>query len=151
MANATRISNAAAIAACNAIVDLIDAGTPPGKLQIWDDGDGAGQPAGPDTAVADDDTPYNLLAELTLNDSAAFGDAADANPGATATAAAITGDASANKTGTAAWFRVTNAAGTAIIDGSVGLSGCDLNLNSVDIQAGVEVNITSWTVTMPES
>src|SRR5690606_16029959 len=126
-------SNAAAIAACNAIVDLLDDGTPPGLLRIYT----ATQPDGPDTAVSD----QTLLAELTLANPA-FGDAADANPGGRATAGSITGDSSANADGTAAWFRALSEAGDAVIDGSVGTSNADLILGSVSITAGVQVNIT---------
>ena len=142
MALATRISNAAAIAACNAIVDLLDAGAGAATVKIYD----GSQPADPDTAVG----AQTLLAELTCSDPA-FGNAADAAPGGRATAAAVTSDASANATGTAAWFRAADSNGVAIIDGSVGTSGADMNLDSVSIVAGVEVAVTSWTVTMPES
>lgn len=142
MALATRISNAAAKAACDAIVDLIDGGSGPGKLRIYD----GTQPADPDTAVS----TQTLLAELTLSDPA-FGAAADANPGGRATAASITSDSSANATGTASWFRVVDSNDVAIIDGSVGTSGCDLNLNTTSIVAGAQVSVTSWTFTMPES
>ncbi len=142
MAAATRISNAAAIAACNAIVDLIDAGSGAGKLRIYD----GTQPAGPDVAVSD----QTLLAELTLSDPA-FGAAADANPGGRATADTITGDTSANATGTASWFRAVDSDGNAVIDGSVGTSDADLILVTTSIVAGQPVEVTSWTVTMPES
>lgn len=142
MANATRISNAAAKAACDAIVDLIDAGAGAGKLRIYD----GSQPADPDTAVS----TQTLLAELTLSDPA-FGAAADASPGGRATASTITEDSSANATGTASWFRVVDSDGNAIIDGSVGTSGCDLNLVTTSIVATQPVQISSWTVTMPES
>jgi hypothetical protein len=142
MALATRISNAAAIAACDAIVDLIDGGAGAGLLRIYD----GTQPTDPDTAIG----AQNLLAELTLSDPA-FGAAADAAPGGRATASSITTDASANATGTASWFRVVTSAGTAIIDGSVGTSGADLNLNTTSIVLGASVAVTSWTFTVPES
>ncbi len=142
MANNTKISNAAAKAACDAIVDLLDGGAGAGTVKIYT----GSQPADPDTAVGG----QTLLATLTLSDPA-FGNAADANPGGIATANAITGDSSADATGTAAWFRAADSNGVAVIDGSVGTSSADLVLGSVAIQAGVQVNITSWTVTVPES
>lgn len=142
MAANTKISNAAAIAACDAIVDLIDGGDGAGKLLIYD----GSQPAGPDVDVTD----QTLLAELTLSNPA-FGNAEDANPGGRATANEITGDSSADESGTATWFRVVDGDGTAIIDGSVGTSDADLILGSVTVTQGVQVNITSWTVTVPES
>jgi len=142
MAANTTISNAAAIAACDAIVDLLDAGAGAGKLQIYD----GAQPAGPDTAV----TTQTKLAELTLSDPA-FGAAADDNPGGKATADTVTDDSSADATGTAAWFRAVDSDGNAIIDGSVGTSDADLVLDSVSITAGQTVKVNSWTVEMPES
>lgn len=137
MANNTKISNAAAIAACNAIVDLLDGGT----VKIYT----GAQPADPDTTASG-----TLLATLTLG-SPAFGNAADAAPGATATANSITGDSSADATGTAGWFRALTSGAAAVIDGECGTSGADMNLNSVSIVSGASVDITSWTVTMPES
>ena len=141
MATNTTISNAAAKAACDAIVDLLDAGAAAGKLQVYD----GSQPADPDTAV----TTQTKLAELTLSDPA-FGDAADDNPGGKATANAITDLSTADATGTAAWFRAVDSDGTAIIDGSVGTSSADLILDSVSITAGQTVKVNSWTITMPE-
>jgi hypothetical protein len=143
MANSPRISNAAAIAACDAIVDLIDGDTPPGLLRIYD----GTQATDPDTAVA----AQVLLAELTFSNPA-FGNAADDTPGGIATASAITDDSSANATGTASWFRiVTGTAFTAVLDGSVGTSSVDLTLNTASITSGDIVSVTSFTVTMPES
>jgi len=137
---ATRISNVAAIAACNAIVDLIDAGTPPGLLNIY---------TGSAPTNVEDSATGTLLATLTFS-TTAFGAAADATPGAIATAATITGDSSADATGTAGYFRITNAAGTAIMQGTVGTSGADLNLTSTSIVATEPVNVTSLTFTVPE-
>lgn len=141
MATNTRISNAAAIAACDAIVDLLDAGAGAGYIEIRT----GAQPADPDTAASG-----TLLATLTCSDPA-FGAAADAAPGATATASSITDDSSADATGTAGYFRAYDSDDNAIIDGEVGTSGADMNLNSVSISSGATVSVTSWTVTMPES
>jgi hypothetical protein len=142
MALQTRISNAAAIAACDAVVDRLDIGGA-GKLRIYD----GTQPADPDTAVSS----QVLLAELTLS-ATAFGNAVDANPGGRATAAAITADSSADATGTATWFRSISGGGTAVIDGSVGTtSSFDLQMNTTSFVAGGNVAVTSWTFTMPET
>ena len=143
MATNTRVSNAAAIAACDAIVDLIDGGAGAGKVRIYS----GSQPADPDTAATG-----TLLAEITLNDPA-FGAAADAAPGGQATADLTGGleDSSADATGTAGYFRVVDSDNTAIMDGEVGTSGADMNLNTTSIVSGASVSITSWTVTMPES
>lgn len=142
MALNTRISAAAAIAMCDALVDRLDLGAGPALLRIYS----GSQPADPDAGIGG----ATLLAELTCSDPA-FGAAVDVSPGGRATAAAITSDASANATGTAAWFRAVQSGGTAEIDGEVGTSGADMNLSTVSIVSGAEVVITSWTVTMPQS
>ena len=142
MANNFKISNAAAKAACDAVVDLIDAGAGAGKIAIYD----GAQPAGPDTAV----TTQTKLAEPTFSDPA-FGAAADGNPGGVATANAISDDTNADNTGTAAWFRITDSDGNAIIDGSVGTVSADMVLNTTAIAAGSTVSLTAGTVTMPEA
>lgn len=108
------------------------------KLRIYD----GTQPAGPGTAI----TSQVLLAELTLN-----ADAFAAAANGVLTANAITSDASADATGTATWFRLLTSGGTAVCDGSVGTSGCDLNLNSTAITAGGTVAVTSLTITQPLS
>jgi len=87
-------------------------------------------------------TATTLLAELTASDPM-FG---AASSGAI-TASAITADSSANATGTATWFRVVDSAGTFVMDGSVGTSGSDLNLNSTSISTGQNVSITSFVIT----
>ena len=66
------------------------------------------------------------------------------------TANAITSDSSAAG-GTAAWFSVEDTTGngtTRFIDGEVGTSASDLNLNSVSITTGATVAVSSFTVTM---
>lgn len=142
MATATRISNAAAKAACDAIVDLIDGGAAAGTAKLYT----GTQATDPDTAVG----AQTLLGTLTFSDPA-FGNAADANPGGRATASSITSDSSADATGTATWFRTADSNAVAVMDGSVGTSGADMNLNTTSIVSGAEIAITSWTVTMPES
>jgi hypothetical protein len=142
MAFATRISNAAAIAACDAIVDQLDAGAGAALIRIYD----GTQPADPDTAI----TSQVLLAELTCSDPA-FGSAVDGTGKATATASAITADSSANATGTATWFRAVTSTGTAVIDGTVGTSGTDMILNTTSISSGQNVAITSWTFSVDEN
>lgn len=138
---ATRISNAAAIAACDAIVDLLDAGVSAGYIECR---------TGTQPSNVDDAATGTLLGTLTLSDPA-FGNAADAAPGGIATASAITADTSADATGTIGYCRAYDSAGNAIIDGSAGTSGEDFNFDSVSVTAGQQINMTSWTVTMPES
>ena len=100
-------------------------------LRIYD----STQPTDGDTAVG----AQVLLAELTMN--ATFAGAASSG---VLTLNAITTDSSANATGTAAWFRIVKSNGTTkVMDGTVGTSGCDMNLNTTSIVSGAAVAITS--------
>lgn len=94
------------------------------------------------TRPATGGTATTLLAELAC--SATFAPAAAA---AVLTLNAITQDSSADATGTAAWFRILTSANAAVIDGNVGTSGSDLNLNTTSIVTGGPVAISSFTIT----
>lgn len=117
------------------ITALIDAGTA-GLLRIYD----GTRPANADTAVSG----QTLLAELTMN-ATSF----PAASGGSMTANAITSDSSANAAGTSTWFRITDSAGNAVIDGTVGAtgSGADLELNTTAFSIGVEVQVSSLVIT----
>jgi len=135
MANNPQLTNAVASAAADAVVDLLNSG----YLRIYD----GSQPATADTAVSG----QTLLAELRFN-ATAFGAASSG----VATAGDFTADSSANATGTAAWFRALQSDGsTVIFDGTVGTSGADLNLNSVSIQSGANVDVTAMTYTQSKT
>lgn len=138
MALSPRLTNRGASASADAVCVLANSG----KLRIYD----GSQPATADTALG----AQVLLAELTLN-ATAFGAAVNG----VATANAITADASANATGTAAWFRVLDSGGVDVTDnlwdGSVGTSGADLNLNTVSIVAAATVSVTSFTYTQSKT
>jgi hypothetical protein len=83
------------------------------------------------------------LAELTAG--SPFAPAAS---GAVLTANSITQDASADATGTASFFRLYKADGTTVImQGTVGTSGADLNLNTTSIVAAGPVAVTSFALT----
>ena len=100
-----------------------------------------------DTAIG----AQTLLGTCTMNASA-FGAPADANPGATITAAAIADDSSADATGTVAWCRIsTQLAGTAISDHNCGTSSADFVFNTVAITSGSTISVTSFVITQPES
>jgi hypothetical protein len=131
------ITQAAAKAMCDTLVDLIDAGGA-GTLEIR---------SGTRPATADTAASGTLLATLTFS-ATAFGAATTASP-SVATAAAITSDSSADATNTATYFRIKSGAGTTIMDGSVGTSGEDLNLNTVSIVSGAVVSISAGTISMP--
>ncbi len=114
------------------ITTQIDAGVGAGLIEIYD---------GTRPATGAAITTEVLGATLTMSDPS-FPAAASG----TMTASAITGDASADATITASWFRVTDSAGAFVMDGDVGTSGSDMNLNTVSIQAGVAVDITSFVI-----
>jgi hypothetical protein len=99
------------------------------------------QPASPDTAVSS----QVLLASLTCN--ATF---APASSNGVLTLNSIsngTGTAGAGAGTTATWYRLTTSGGVAHIDGTVGISGCDLNLNNTNIATGQTVSVTGSTYT----
>ena len=132
MAANTHLSIASWNLALNAGIDVLNSGF----MQIYT----GTQPATPDTAI----TSQTLLATLTLS-ATAFG----ASSAGTKTANAIT-SGTAVATGTATWFRAFKSDdSTAVIDGSVGTSVADLNLNDTAITSGGSVSVTSWTVSMP--
>ena len=58
-------------------------------------------------------------------------------------------DAAADATGVAAEMTIVDRDENVIFSGSVGTSGKDLNLNSVNLEAGVPVKITSCVLTQP--
>lgn len=103
-----------------------------GKLRIYS----GSRPATGGTATT-------LLAELTLN--ATFAPAAASG---VLTLNAITGDTSADATGTASWGRILKSDGTTIcLDVSVGTSGTDIILTTTSLVAAAAVNVTSATIT----
>jgi len=135
MALNLKMANAGVNAEADALSDQLDNG----YLRIYD----GSQPATADTAIG----AQNLLAELRFNATAS-----GAAVAGVLTFSAFTSDASANATGTAAWYRALKADGTTpVMDGSVGTATSDLILNSVAISSGAQVDVTSWTHTVPKS
>lgn len=146
LATNPRISAAGAIAMCNALVDLLDEGTGAGVIQ----GRTGAQPADPDASATG-----TLLFTLVFS-ATAFGAAVDAAPGGQATAASITADTSADATGTLGYNRCSSSNNGAAplndhLDGEAGTSGADFNYNTLSIVAGAQVEMTSMTVTQPQS
>lgn len=94
------------------------------------------------TRPATGGTATTLLAELTCNATFAPG----ASSGAL-TLNSITTDSSANATGTATWFRLVTSGGTFVLDGNVGTSGSDLNLNTTNLVLGGPVAVSSFVIT----
>jgi hypothetical protein len=69
-----------------------------------------------------------------------------------AAANSISPEASAPNSGTATWYRLYKSDGTTVVcDGSIGTSGCNINVNSQNVVAGQSVSVTSFTLTLPES
>lgn len=130
---ATRLPTNVQNAACDAVVDLVDAGPSFGTIDIRD----GGQPATANLAATG-----TLLATFTLPDPA-FGAAAagvatlDNSPVISTTGLAA---------GTAGWFRMKDSTGATVLDGLV---GAELTLNTTSISIGVTIEVVSGTVTMP--
>lgn len=118
------------------IVDSVDGGSA-GTLKVYS----GARPASPDDGVG----AATLLATFTLGNPA-FGSSASK----VATVNTVAG-VTAVATGTAAWFRAANSAGTAKFDGSVTAtgSGGDLTLGSTSITSGGAVNLTGGTIAAP--
>lgn len=123
---AITLSTAARNAACNGVVDLIDAGAGAGKLRIKD-------------------VSSNILCSITLADPA-FGDAAAGVATASGLPKSGTGTAAAG-TGTAATqFDVVDSDDNVVWSGTI---PANLTLDNVSIAENQTVTITSWTHTQP--
>ncbi len=132
------LDSRAGVAARNAAVDAVAPLLNTGYIRIYS----GTRPADPSVAIG----AQVLLAELRFS-ATAFG----ASASGTATAAAITSDASADATGTATWARLLASNGTtAHLDVEVGTSGANINLNTVSIVAAAVVSISSFTLALPQ-
>ena len=133
----TRITTAAQNVAVDAITPLINAGGA-GKMEIRT---GAQPPSANDVATG------TVLAEVPLA-ADAFGDASNGQASATGTPLE---DPLANASGIAGWFRVLSGANTPVFDGQATLTGGggQLQLNSLNVEAGGPVRITSFTFGVP--
>lgn len=120
------LSANARTAATDAVADLCDAGASAGELRIYTAGFAT------------------LLAIATLPDPA-FAPAAS---GVASLSSAIAGVA-VIASGTAAVYRLMDSDGVVILDGSVGLSGADLNFDSIAWSSGDVIDIPTFTITTP--
>jgi len=135
MASALHLANATVSAQADALARLLDNG----YVRIYS----GTQPSTADTALSGN----TLLDELRANATSAPA----ANNGVL-TFNAVTSDTSADATGTATFYRTFKSDGTTVVmDGSVGTSGADMNINSTAIQVGAQVDVTSWTHTVPKT
>ncbi|MEH6477099.1 MAG: hypothetical protein V7727_15520 [Sneathiella sp.] len=133
MTKELKLSTDARNTTCDALAALMDGAT----MSIYD----GAMPASPQTAVSG----QVLLAELTMG-SPAF----DPAVAGIAAANAITGDTSANNSGTAAWARIIGSSG--VMDCNVGIGADDRVItfaNKVFI-AGGKVDLSAFTLTVPE-
>lgn len=129
---AVTLQTSARNAACNGVVDLVDAGAGAGHLEFKTSGGTSTRSNG-------------QVADLTFGDPA-FGDASTG----VATANTITADSSADGgTTTQAYFYDSD--DNPVLACSVGTSGEDINLSNNVIAATDSVSVSSLTVTMPAS
>lgn len=135
---ATRLPTATRNAACDAVVDLLDGGSGAGTIDVR---------TGSQPASANDAATGTLLATFTLQDPA-FGAAStgvatlDVTPALTTTGLAA---------GTAGWCRAKDSAGNTVFDGEVTATGGggQVTMNTTTVSVGLDLEITSGTVTMP--
>lgn len=120
------LSTAARNVACDAVVDLVDAGTPPGKILLRASGT----------------TVCTINFETTAYGAASTGVATAANFPKSNTAAA---------TGVLDNYVIENAAGTDIITGTIGEGSGDISFDNTDINSGQTVTLSSLTHTQPAS
>lgn len=128
------LAQATADAMANAIDTKVGSA---GKLIIYDNTSSV--PANADASVGTN----VALATFSLNNPA-FGDAATGTISLNVTGLTVAASAS----GTAAFFRITDGTNV-VLQGGVGTSGSQLNLNTTAITSGVNVTITSGTINMP--
>jgi hypothetical protein len=140
MANLFKIGTTMRDGGCNGIVDTIDGGTPPGRLEHRT----GSQP----TNVGDASSGTLLGTNIFSNP--AFGNSSTG----VATASAITSDTSADNSGTAGYFRIYTGAGgdtAALCQGNSGTSGTDCNFDNATVVAGGVIALSSMTLTVPIS
>jgi hypothetical protein len=125
------LSSAARVAACNAIVVLIDV-SPPGDFLLTDTAGGGG------VTIATIDLSNPAFTSPPVAGVATL----DVSPVPTATAVA---------TDTAAGWALRDGAGTVVISGTIGTGSEDLDIDNASITSGQTINITSMTVTVPAS
>lgn len=140
MASNFKVNTAQRNAACDAMVDRIDGGTPPGRIEI--------RTGAPPTNV--NDASSGTLLGTLLFSNPAFGAAATG----VATANAITSDTTADASGDAGYFRVYQGAGgdtAAEWQGTAGNAGDtpDMTFDNKSIVAGGTIAISSFTYTVP--
>lgn len=126
---AITLTTAARNAACNGIVDSVDSGSGTATCVFWAGGVGG-------TTLA----TFNLP-------NPSFG----ASVTGTATLQGVTITATAAATGTVNAFSIEDRDGTEVFRGSVAVSSADITIDSTSITSGQDVNLNSFTLTVPAS
>lgn len=128
----SQLSIAARHAACTAIAALVDAGSGPGRFRIYDDGEGAGIPASPESLPNG-----QILTDIQLA-KPAFG--APSNGAVTGNAVAVS---AVGVAGDAHYFRIADSAGTVVMQGTAGefADTTDLTLDNKSLQLGGAVQL----------
>jgi hypothetical protein len=140
MANLFKLGTVPRNAACDGIVDALDGGTPPGRIEHRT----GAQPANVN------DPSSGVLLGTNLFGNPAFGSAV----AGTATANAISNDASADASGTAGYFRGYAGGGAdtaALFQGNSATGGADMNWDNNVVVSGGVIAISSFTITVPIS
>lgn len=133
MAHNLNLSIAAANVAMDAISPLLNGG-------FIDFYDGV-QPASGDSAI----TTQQLLATLTLSNPA-FG----VSSAGIISALAIGADVDINATSKTTWARLYRSDHTSVVvDLSVGTTGCDINLNSDNLQIHAQLSLSALSLVLP--
>lgn len=126
---------------CQTLLNLFNAGSGPGYLQIR---------SGSGPATPNDVANGTLLATILLADPA-FDTAGTTGAGVGVAHAIAVATGLAN--GDAGWFRAYDSNDVPVEDGTVSVTGGggELELNTVTISVGVDVAVTAWSIVMPES
>lgn len=132
---AVRLAAATANSMATAIAAAVDLQTGAGTIKVY---------TGTQPVTGDSAETGSLLATFTLATTAFTGPSSGQ-----LTLASTPLTVAAAATGTAGWFRLEDASGNNVLDGTVGTSGQQLNLNTLSITNGVNVTITSGTITVP--
>ena len=138
------ISNAAAIAALDALTALVNVGAGNGKCRLYTTGSGI--PADVSVAVSDQVELGFLEFGAT-----AFGAATDGTGKATCSVNAFTTGEPDAVAGTSTWFRVEDGNGLDVFDGTVGTSATDMVLTNNVFATNDTIDVSTWTIEIPET
>ncbi len=119
---------------CNGVVDTMDQGAGPGKVKIYTS-----------TQPGSVGGTYGTLLGTLVGSDPFFG-AASAG---VATASAITSDTSADASGSATTFTLTDSDDNVLADGTCGQGSGDMSFDNNTIVAGGVIAISSLTITQP--